>query len=155
MEWQNDQPPCWTLSRRERKASTCVRERLSDPKIHHTYLLMILMSYANIISGLNSISPHLQDFQTPVVNRCGNQPKSWHGTGNAGRYGGGNVSSSNRKDGSSVMTAGLVSGGSSRGGGLDHILFYSVCQATFYITCFRGLDIAAMDAITDHVSSIR
>lgn len=26
----------------------------------------------------------------------------------------------------------------------DHMLFYSVCQATFYVLCFRGEELAAM-----------
>lgn len=31
------------------------------------------------------------------------------------------------------------------------MLFYSVCQATFYVMCFRGADLVAMDAITSQV----
>lgn len=51
------------------------------------------------------------------------------------------------------MTPGLVSGGGGRGaGGGDDMLFYSVCQATFYVMCFRGADIAAVDGIASHVS---
>lgn len=55
------------------------------------------------------------------------------------------------------MTASAVSGGGGAGGGgsrgcaADHMLFYSVCQATFYVMCFRGADIATMDAVTDQV----
>ena len=36
--------------------------------------------------------------------------------------------------------------------GADHMLFYSACQATFYIMCFRGEELAAMDSITNQVS---
>lgn len=44
-----------------------------------------------------------------------------------------------------------VSGSSSKGRAADHMLFYSVCQATFYVMCFRGDELAAMDGFSDQV----
>jgi len=44
-----------------------------------------------------------------------------------------------------------VSGSSSKGKAADHMLFFSVCQATFYVMCFRGDELAAMDGFSDQV----
>lgn len=44
-----------------------------------------------------------------------------------------------------------VAGSSSKSRLADHMLFYSVCQATFYVMCFRGDELAAMDGFSDQV----
>lgn len=38
-----------------------------------------------------------------------------------------------------------------KGRGHDHTLFYSICQATFYVMCFRGNELIATDGIADQV----
>ncbi|CAM9172306.1 unnamed protein product [Choristocarpus tenellus] len=48
---------------------------------------------------------------------------------------------------------GTGAAGSWMGGGGDHMLFYSVCQASFYIMCFRGEDIAGCGAIVGQAAS--
>lgn len=35
--------------------------------------------------------------------------------------------------------------------GADHTLFYSICQATFYVMCFRGNELMAADGIAHQV----
>lgn len=61
----------------------------------------------------------------------------------------------------SVARAGLGASGATIGGSsssgiksramVDHMLFYSVCQATFYVMCFRGDELAAMDGFRNQV----
>lgn len=51
----------------------------------------------------------------------------------------------------SSAAAGVGGGSSSKSRVADHMLFYSVCQATFYVMCFRGDELAAMDGFRDQV----
>lgn len=52
---------------------------------------------------------------------------------------------------SAMGTSGAV-GSSSKGRSMaDHMLFYSVCQATFYIMCFRGDELAATEGFRNQV----
>lgn len=48
-------------------------------------------------------------------------------------------------------SAASVTGSSSKSRVADHMLFFSVCQATFYVMCFRGDELAAMDGFGDQV----
>lgn len=107
-------------------------------------------------------------FQTPVARRSRARPQSWHGTnpppGSANAWGpraGGGGDAGAMPAPMSAMSARSVAGGggggsvhgsSSKARTADHMLFYSVCQATFYVMCFRGDELAAMEGFGDQVA---
>lgn len=74
-------------------------------------------------------------FETPVATRVRARPQSWHGMNPPGSMG---------VNGRGAMLAPMsAKQGTPRAA--DHMLFYSVCQATFYVLCFRGEELGAMD----------
>ena len=105
-------------------------------------------------------------FQTPVARRSRARPQSWHGTNpppgsaNAGapRAGGdagampAPMSAMSARSAAGGGGGGSVHGSSSKARTADHMLFYSVCQATFYVMCFRGDELAAMEGFGDQVA---
>eukprot|EP00752_Nemacystus_decipiens_P007776 g6944.t1 len=96
-------------------------------------------------------------FETPMARRSRARPQSWHGTNpppgsaNAGGPRGG-AAGVMPAPLSAVSARSVAGGGGSAHGstskgraGADHMLFFSVCQATFYVMCFRGDELAAME----------
>ncbi len=106
-------------------------------------------------------SLRLQAFETPVASRVRARPQSWHGSNppgsaKAGGGGGGEGEAGAMQAPLSTMSVrsvagSSVSGSSSKGRAADHMLVFSVCQATFYVMCFRGDELAAMDGFGDQV----
>lgn len=99
-----------------------------------------------------------------MASRVRTRPQSWHGSdippGSANGGGSGDagamqppMSAMSARSGSGYgsVVGGSVSGSSSKGRAVDHMLFFSVCQATFYVMCFRGDELAAMEGFGDKV----
>eukprot|EP00903_Cladosiphon_okamuranus_P012898 g12042.t1 len=103
-------------------------------------------------------------FETPVARRSRARPQSWHGTNrppgsaNAGAPRGADGDTGAMPAPMSAVLARSVASGSVSGSSsskvrvADHMLFYSVCQATFYVMCFRGDELAAMDGFGDQAA---
>lgn len=89
-----------------------------------------------------------QAFETPVANRLRTRPQSWHGSNAPG-------STNSSRDGGFVAPTSAMSAMSARSTAgrnvADHMLFYSVCQATFYVMCFRGDELTKMDGVSKQV----
>lgn len=86
-----------------------------------------------------------QAFETPVANRLRTRPQSWHGSNAPG-------STNSSRDGGFVAPTSAMSARSTAGRNVaDHMLFYSVCQATFYVMCFRGDELTKMDGVSKQV----
>ncbi|CAM9260739.1 unnamed protein product [Scytosiphon promiscuus] len=108
-------------------------------------------------------TPGSKAFQTPVASRVRARPQSWHGTKpteSAGAHGDGLSNGGTMPAPMSAMSAARAGvGGGSAGSSssksramADHMLFYSVCQATFYVMCFRGDELAAMDGFRNQAA---
>ncbi|CAM9149975.1 unnamed protein product, partial [Hapterophycus canaliculatus] len=113
-------------------------------------------------------TPGSKAFQTPVASRVRARPQSWHGTkppGSAGAKADGSSGGGPMPAPMSAMSAaragvgaGNVGGGGASGSGTksravaDHMLFFSVCQATFYIMCFRGDELAATEGFRNQAA---
>lgn len=95
---------------------------------------MLLFCVNGILSSPFRLPPS-QGFETPVATRVRARPQSWHGMNPPGSMG---------VNGRGAMLAPMsAKQGTPRAA--DHMLFYSVCQATFYVLCFRGEELGAMD----------
>lgn len=96
-------------------------------------------------------------FETPVARRSRARPQSWHGSNPPPGSANGGVSGTMQAPMSTMSARSVAGGGGSVGGSssksraADHMLFYSVCQATFYVMCFRGDELAGMGGFSDQV----
>ncbi|CAM9755659.1 unnamed protein product [Ectocarpus fasciculatus] len=96
-------------------------------------------------------TPTSKGFETPVATRVRARPQSWHGNHPRRIANGGGgmmqapMSAVSSRSGAGGSGGVGVNGSSSKSRPADHMLFYSVCQATFYVMCFRGDELAAME----------
>ncbi|CAB1096312.1 unnamed protein product [Ectocarpus sp. CCAP 1310/34] len=148
-------------------ASFVARASFVDPSLVSTAVQSLLdwagqyldqYADASIATPVQALgTPSSKGFETPVATRVRARPQSWHGnhprrSANGGDGGGGMidapmsaVASRSGVGGSGGVGVGSKSSSSSKSRPADHMLFYSVCQATFYVMCFRGDELAAME----------
>ncbi|CAN0411772.1 unnamed protein product, partial [Ectocarpus sp. 8 AP-2014] len=162
----------WQLTRQSSVAylaSFLARASFVDPSLVSTAVQSLLdwagqyldqYADASVATPVQALgTPSSKGFETPVATRVRARPQSWHGNhprrrANGGDGGGGGMmqapmsamaARSGAGGSGGVGVGSSSSSSSSKSRPADHMLFYSVCQATFYVMCFRGDELAAME----------